>query len=566
MMKIGNTFIIIYSYFIYSCELFLEKFKMKCRNFEKQNKLLLFDVLDYIVDQGNMNIWISVSNKKFLSFILDVLKTQNDAEIQTKLLQLIQNWGNSFQNKKDVIPNFSKIYNKFKVNGVVFPPKEQANYYSYITNTSSSNYNNYGNEEYSKDDKDEEQNNDNDFDDNNDFEYIESIKNKLKVQNFENKYRRLVAFLVNMHNNIKSANIHIDKKELSKLKEPINVIRKGNNTLIDTISSGRLKDEKLMDITLATMEDINQTLAREEELKKGNRPNKFNSYFILNEIIPIKNKSRIRAKSERKKGNLNKRINYDKINKNENIEKNKNINNIDDIFDLFSTNKNTNSNNNIPNNNAQNNNIISNYFTNQNTNTNFFDLNQNDDIQNNHNNNDFNNYNINNENPMNQNNNINFPQNRNFNQNNSNNNYNKNSNKNKMIDLFQNNQNNNLQQNNQNLFPNNNTNNINKSNEFDMYGPPPEINSNELANYIGPFNSPNQNNFNNNNFNNNNNNFNNNNNNNQFQNFNINQGNDSNNNNFGMNPNNGNNMEFNKQMTQEEIEREQRLKELDELF
>ena len=58
----------------------------------------------------------------------------------------------------------------------------------------------------------------------------------------------------------------------------------------------------------------------------------------------------------------------------------------------------------------------------------------------------------------------------------------------------------------------------------------------------------------------------NNNNNNQFQNFNINQGNDSNNNNFGMNPNNGNNMEFNKQMTQEEIEREQRLKELDELF
>ena len=34
-------------------------------------------------------------------------------------------------------------------------------------------------------------------------EYLESIKDKLKISNFESKYRRLVAFLVNMHNNIK---------------------------------------------------------------------------------------------------------------------------------------------------------------------------------------------------------------------------------------------------------------------------------------------------------------------------------------------------------------------------
>ena len=55
-----------------------------------------------------------------------------------------------------------------------------------------------------------------------------------------------------------------------------------------------------MEITLATTEDINQTLSREEELKQGNIPNKFTSYFVLNEIIPIGNKSRTRAKSERK--------------------------------------------------------------------------------------------------------------------------------------------------------------------------------------------------------------------------------------------------------------------------
>ena len=86
--------------------MFLDKYKMKIRNFGKENKLLLFDILDYIVDHGYLNIWKSVSSKKFFTFILDILKTQNDAEIQTKLLQIIQNWGNGFQNKKDVFPNF----------------------------------------------------------------------------------------------------------------------------------------------------------------------------------------------------------------------------------------------------------------------------------------------------------------------------------------------------------------------------------------------------------------------------------------------------------------------------
>ena len=524
---------------------------MKCRNFGKENKLLLFDILDYIVDQGSMNIWKSVSSKKFFSFLLDILKTQNDAEIQTKLLQLIQNWGNSFQNKKDVVPNFYKIYNKFRMNGVVFPPKEQPNYYNFISknNPGPPSYKKEKFEE-SKDIKDnfdeEEENEENNSNNktNNDFEYIESIKDKLKISNFESKYRRLVAFLVNMHNNIKTANQFIDRKEISKLKDPINTIKKGNKTLMDTISSGRLKDEKLMDITLATTEDINQTLEREEELKAGNKPNKFTSYFILNEVIPIKNKGRMRAKSERKKGVLNKRSTYEKPNKNEKNITNTNIQNVNDIFDLFSnSNTNTNSNisSNITNNNNQNNNMISNYFTNQNTSNNkFFDINPIDDMQNfNNNNNDFNNYNNNNENKMNQMDNLN----NNFNRNN----FNRNNPKNKMIDLFQDNQNNNPQNNN---FQNQN---FNKQDEFDMYGPAPEINSNELVNYIGNFNNNN----------------NNNNNNNQFQNNNLNN----NNFNYGMNPNSnnngnnfGNDMGSNYQMTQEEIEREKRLKELDELF
>ena len=525
--------------------MFLDKYKMKIRNFGKENKLLLFDILDYIVDQGNLNIWKSVSSKKFFTFILDILKTQNDAEIQTKLLQIIQNWGNGFQNKKDVVPNFFKIYNKFQMNGVVFPPKEQPNYYNYISkiNTNPINYKHEEIEEPKevKEDNDEDNN---EFEENtNNFEYIESIKNKLKVSNFESKYRRLVTFLVNMHNNIKIANVLIDRRDFAKLKDSINTIKKGNKTLIDTISSGRLKDEKLMEITLATTEDISQTLSREEEIKKGNRPNNFTSSFVINEIIPIGNKSRIRAKSERKKGTLNKRNNLEKTNKNENNLANTNIKNVDDIFDLFS-NINLNSNTNVSNNNNnnQNNNIISNYFTNQNSNNKFYNINQIDERPN-FNKNEFDNYNNGNKNNRENNQNPNM----NFNNTNINNNFNINNPKNKMIDLFQDNQN--VNQQNINNFQNKNYN----SDEFDKYGPAPEINSNELVNYLGGFNNQN-NNFNNMN--------------NQFSNFNNNPNN--NNNDFGNNQNNyGNNMSNyneNNQMTQEEIEREQRLKELDELF
>ena len=99
---------------------------MKYKNFGKENQLLLLDILDYIVEQGNMNTWISVSSKKFFSFLIEILKSQNDAEIHTKLLQLIQKWGSDFQNKSDVIPNFYRVYNVFKSNGVVFPPREHA--------------------------------------------------------------------------------------------------------------------------------------------------------------------------------------------------------------------------------------------------------------------------------------------------------------------------------------------------------------------------------------------------------------------------------------------------------
>ena len=488
-----------------------------------------------------MNIWVAVSSKKFLSYIIDILKSQNDGEIQTKLLQMIQNWGTDFENKKKEIPNFYKVYNKFKVNGVVFPPREEPNYYKYILRNEGAKYN-YNNDNYEDKKNDyEEEVNAQESNHDNEFSYIESIKNKLKASNFEHKYRRLVAFLLKMHDNIELANIFINKRKISELKEPIDTIKKGNKTIMDTITSGRLKDEKLMEITLGTTEDINQTLSREEELKKGNRPNNFTSYFVLNEIIPIKNKNmKSRAKSEKKKGILN-----PKNNLNRNDENNKNNNtNINDIFDLFSSskpkdiNENSNYNSNLYNNNQNNqdNNMISNYYTNQNINDKFFGDNNNYDNNNRINNNIYSSKNLRQANYI-------------------------NNNQMNTFDLLGES----LNINNQETM--NNNNNRNNKLNIDMYGPEPQINSNQLVNYIGEFNNNNDNNINNNNYNNYN--FNNN-GNNQYPSF---GGNYINNNMLSQNNQGSNYMKEQnygnsngQQMTQEEIEREQRLKELDDLF
>ena len=589
--------------------------KIKLQNFSKSKQLLLLDVLDFLVDKGNMNIWSAISSKKFFQGLLDLLRTKDIPEVQMKLLGLIQKWGLNFEDKKNALPNFFSVYNKLRMNNVQFPSNFESNYQTYI-DESNINKNNY--EKNSDNDNDNEDNNNNGSDKEDDeiFYYMDSLKNVLKVPNFEHKYRRLVNFLVKMHDNIQMANLLIDNREHGGLKEIINTLREGNNTLIDTIQGGRLKDEKLMEITLGTTEDINQTLGRDEDIKNGYKPNKFKSYFVVNNVIKIKshnshNKHINRAKSTKPKKNIQR--NQEKYGIENNLyDKNKykqkmGPKNADDIFDLFSASNpnnepqyNQNNNNNRGNNNYNTNNI-----------NNFFNSPQTQQLRNNPMNNFFNNDNRNNNMNNNRNNNTMF-----FNQNNNQynnqqrpvmtnfdileqklNNLNIEQNQNNNYNTYNPNQNMPNMQFNQG-FNNNNNNNINNNNNrnnnnlmsmLDQLGPGPQTNSNQLVPYIGSFNNnQNNNNMNQNNFMNNNNNNQFNNNRNMFQSQVINRGNNMNinnndnqmnmnmnrmnmsqnmgNNNNWMNQNNINNNQNNQQMNFEEMQKQQRLKELDDLF
>ena len=584
-----------------------------------------------------MNIWTSISSKTFFQSLLDLLRTKDMPEVQMKLLGLIQKWGLNFEERKNAIPNFFGVYNKLRNSNVQFPNNYESNYQNFVSNKRGSN--NYKSNYDNKNDEFEfeNENGKNDKEEGETFCYMDSLKNILKVPNFQHKYRRLVNFLVKMHENIQLANLIMNSGGRSGLKDIINTLKEGNNTLIDTINGGRLKDEKLMEITLGTTEDINQTLNRNDDLKNGYKPKKFTSYFVLNNTIPIKggNNYRSRAKSTKSKKSIQRRDdkykNYDmdlnSYDMNKYKEKMGKAKNADDIFDLFSTNNPSNG----PGHNNNNYQPISDFFSSQsqinnNNNDNQYQL-RNDPINNI--------FNINNNNNnrstimmSNNNNNTNF-----FNGSNNNNNFNGNNNMNNNNNFGRqfnqnNNQsgpvmpnyNNNVQQSNnfnsqsmqfnQGGFNNNNSNSNNNNNNnnnlmsmLDSLAPAPQGSSNQLVPYIGNFNqnNNNQNNFmnNNNQFNNfNNNNFSNNNNNNQFNNFNNNNQMNNNNNTFdnsrgtafmsqNMNSNNNNNnlinfntnmsinmnnnnfgmdQNNNQQSTFEEMEKQRKLKELDDLF
>ena len=496
-----------------------------------------------------MTIWSSISSKKFFQSLLDLLRTKDIPEVQMKLLGLIQKWGINFEDKKSELPNFYSVYSKLRNSNVQFPNNFESGYLIYI----SDRRNNYKNRDDNRNDEYENENNDKDDKDGETFYYMESLKNILKVPNFEHKYRRLVNFLVKMHDNIQMANLLIDSRERSGLKDIINTLREGNNTLIDTISGGRLKDEKLMEITLGTTEHINQTLSRDEDVKNGYKPKKFTSYFVLNNVIPIKNNNnyRSRAKSTKPKKSIQRREEYDidsnRYDRNKYKEKiSGRPKNIDDIFDLFPSSTLSNE----PGNNQKQNNLP--------INNNFFPQNQ---IRGNYNynqipiltNNPLNNISSNN----NGSNNNNFQGNNTNNSNNFRNGLNQNKNqqmpvmtnfdileqKLKNINMEQNNFNsqstqfnpgfNNNNMNNNLRYTNNNNSNGNSDNlmsMLDKLGPSPQSNSNQLTPYIGGFNQ-------NNNYNNNNNN--------QFNNFNNNMNNNQINNNFNNNGNINNNFNNN---------------------
>ena len=453
--------------------------KNKIRDLNKNIQLLALDFLDYSIDDGKIPLWTHVGSKEFLTSLVNIYKTRNDQEVQIKILYLIKKWANKFQKYNTIIPNFTSTYENLKNNDVEFPDDIESTYEKYLRNDNEGN-NKSNNNKY---------NNVNNLVSSENKNYVKKINLDLRTTSYERKYKRLVNKLNDWTQQIQDANVLMDMANENgfddELRGICNDLETGKTQLIDTIESGKLKDEKLMQISLGVQDDIEMTLKRWNDVKNGKKPQSFKSSFLNeknnNDNGFNKNKDNM-GNNKQNKGGFDLLGFDDDFGGNNNNSGNNNSNNNNmlgnDLFDVFSGNNNNNNNmgntNNFNNNNQ---NMGNNNDNNQNNNLNFFGNNNGQNNQNLNNINFFdNNNNLNNNQQNNQNNNNNFFGNNNINQNNQNNGnnndlysqiFNMNENKNNQII-------NNLQSNLNSVykesgqfgidFTNNNNNNINNNN------------------------------------------------------------------------------------------------------
>ena len=486
--------------------------KNKIRDLNKDTQLLALDFLDYSIDDGKMPLWTQVGSKDFLSSLVNIYKTRTEEEVQTKILFLIKKWANKFQKYNTIIPNFTSTYENLKNNDINFPHGMESTYEKYLQGPE--NNQGFGNGE-SKIKKIKNENT------SSNKNYVKNINVDLRTSSYEKKYKRLVNKLDEWTQQIEDANVYMDIAQGGNFDDDLRGIceelESGKKQLVDTIESGKLKDEKLMEISLNVQDDIEMTLKRWEDVKNGRNPSPFNSSFFSKSGNNNNKNNDNNNNNNQNKGGLD-LLGFDG---DDNSNNNNNANKGNDLLDVFSGAQNVNQGNNdffgnIGNNNQDNNNFFGNN-SNQNNN-NFFGNNN----QNNQNNINFfgdNNNQINN----------------NFFGNSNQNNANQNNNNDLFSQMFNNNNTNNMNNNmnnnmsNNNFMNNNNNNNFNNllqnSNAFNM-------NNNQFVNLNNNLNNQmnignnNNNSFNNFGFNNNNNantNANNNfNNNNTFNNFNQN--------------------------------------------
>ena len=405
--------------------------KNKIRDLNKNTQILALDFLDYSIDDGKIPLWTQVGSKEFLSSLVNIYKTRNDEEVQIKILYLIKKWANKFQKYNTIIPNFNLTYENLKNNEVEFPENMESTYEKYLQG--GNNENNLSSNKLKNKTINSENKN-----------YLKKINLDLRTSSYERKYKRLVNKLDDWTQQIQDANVFMDAFDENgfddELRGICSELELGKNQLDDTIDSGKLKDDKLMQISLNVQKDIENTLRRWNDVKNGRKPESFQSSFFSgqNSGSNYNNNFSENNNSNQNKGGFD-LLGFDDFGGN-NINNNNQSNNLgNDLLDVFSGNNN---NNNFNSNNNQGNDFFNNMGSNnnlQNNNQNFLGNNNGQNNQNNFNNNFF-------DNNMNQN---------NQNQNNINNQGN---------DFFNNfGSNTNSQNNNQNFFGDNNNMNQNQN-------------------------------------------------------------------------------------------------------
>ena len=272
-------------------------------SFNTDYKLIFLDIVDFLIDNGNINHWTQISSPDFFKVLLSLVKSGNEETIKLKILGLIKKWGLLFENKKNKIPNFSQIYKNLYQNGIVFPDNFISSYQKYLSDTPLYDNNNYdNNNNIDNNDNNNNYNNINNNNNNNNnkeeyvFDYVESMKEILDPSKFDTKYINLIKYLIFMIENISFGNELIDNQKKEDLNEVMNNLKNGNKKLIDVIEKGKVHNEYLMEICIGVNDDTNRTLNRIDNFNTGKTIEHFLSYFIEKENF-FNNNSKKKMKS-----------------------------------------------------------------------------------------------------------------------------------------------------------------------------------------------------------------------------------------------------------------------------
>lgn len=165
-----------------------------------------------------MPVHTQVAAKDFLTILISLLKTRDTPEVQVKILYLIKKWGNRFEKQKDILPNFSEVYNTLKANSVIFPESYESTYYRYTQESynnrddNSNDFRNNNDFNYNSRQGNEFQNNNNFNDDqfqDQAFAYSTNVNLDLNPDNYDKKYKKFVTELTVLLDNINLANVFI---------------------------------------------------------------------------------------------------------------------------------------------------------------------------------------------------------------------------------------------------------------------------------------------------------------------------------------------------------------------
>ena len=287
--------------------------KDKINSGNQQDILLSLNLIDLAVDLDKIVLWEKIDSKNFISCLVNILKNNNDPDIQSICRYLIKKLRDKFKNYPS-LKNCSNIFQNLQKSGINIPNSIKHSYINIpknpILNDHHLKNNGYDNIINNNNDNNNKQNK------NYNPEIKELRKSRLPTnpenylsiinlnqKNFHQKYQKFINYLIELAKNIGAVNIlinnNINCKNNDKILKLYDYLKKGWKQLIEIVDVQNFEDNNLMNICLCIIEDLNMTFQRAKKLMKGENPGEFLTSFTRDNN-PYYNQKKI---------NINKTIN-----------------------------------------------------------------------------------------------------------------------------------------------------------------------------------------------------------------------------------------------------------------